>query len=1036
MAYALVGFCTSFDVVVEEIRALNEDATIVTVSIQNLMEGLYATIPGVDVKIPFGDLFGSLINAANFYTAAVTSHRDEYFYADVRKDGHVEFFMDELAAYSGDPTTLGQDMKDCFDVYDDDLYIQTRVQQFFVEQLDRMGHVQFPNIDVNALEKNWRKDLETFATLRMYEYIYVGGMTLQNFLEAGAEGLLPDAFKPYYAQYEVALTTAYDVMAEIMQEGILIDTLDAGSFGQKFGPVEDALLGAFFGTLEAAVGASISDPTYSFSLEDVYPNGLFETLSAQAGLDEAFVKTVAVMGIRTGIGNSFYGHPNAAGHEEIFNIIMDTLKNKTSGTEVAQEEVERLLNELGALIEEYAPEAWEALVEYAEENEWDAKVTAAAEELQKELKALYENEVLPELEAVLAELEEMLEELEAELKAAEAELEAKLEELEAKLEELEAKLEAKYNELKNATEELKAEIEAAIAEIEAAIAEIKAAIEGVKEAIVSLEEKITDLKAYAEDVAKAVEELLEAIENAKEEAIGEAIDKVQEALTNLGKVIGFIENEIAKINGVVDAIQAKIDAVVAELEELAEEVKAEIARIKAEIEAAIEEIQAKIEAAIEELKNAAEEAEKQLKAAYEELLEKAAEVQAELEVIAAEAEAVLNEVLAEAEVVAEKVLAEAEIAADKLIAEAEKAYGSLEEAYQNAVYSEFITTPETYYVAIGDESVEAVKYKNSNKDVTVEFDSYADRLAEALEINFDTELVMEEGMASELPAFIAANAEEIAKADLITVGLSHNVIMEYVVNQVAGSMIPGAGEAEGIDWTVYAGEEGAAQIEKLFGELEAYLVKENAETGAFLAAALESYAYAGATYGLYYAEAINAIHAINSEALVIVVGMYNVFEDLVIPMEGAEIALGEYIGYAVDAMNYYATAYAMLTANTIYVDAPEVETSVDENGDLMEAMTNFIFNQIDFRANENGHEYIKEQILGALGVTDYELGDVNMDGRINIGDVDKLYRYVMGYVEVDEIQLEVADVTQDGRVNIGDVDKLYRYVMGYIETLG
>jgi len=64
------------------------------------------------------------------------------------------------------------------------------------------------------------------------------------------------------------------------------------------------------------------------------------------------------------------------------------------------------------------------------------------------------------------------------------------------------------------------------------------------------------------------------------------------------------------------------------------------------------------------------------------------------------------------------------------------------------------------------------------------------------------------------------------------------------------------------------------------------------------------------------------------------------------------------------------------------------------------------------------------------------LGDVTQDGKINIGDVDRLYRYVMGYVELDVNQKKAADVTQDGRINIGDVDKLYRYVMGYIETLG
>ena len=121
MAYALVGFCLSFDAVMEQIYTLNPDATVVVVSIQNLMEGLYAQLPGIDEKIPFGDMFGALVNAANVYTATISPYATEYLYTDVRADGHVEFFSDELLGYNGDPSTLSQDMKDCFDVYDNDL---------------------------------------------------------------------------------------------------------------------------------------------------------------------------------------------------------------------------------------------------------------------------------------------------------------------------------------------------------------------------------------------------------------------------------------------------------------------------------------------------------------------------------------------------------------------------------------------------------------------------------------------------------------------------------------------------------------------------------------------------------------------------------------------------------------------------------------------------------------------------------------------------------------------------------------------------
>jgi len=306
MAYALVGFCTSFDIVMEKIYELNPDAVVVVVSIQNLMEGLYAEIPGVGT-IPFGELFGAVINAANAYTATGSPYSDRYFYSDVRKAGRVEFFMDEILAYNGNPETLGQDMMDCFDVYDDDLLIKTRVQKFLYERLTQQS---------------------------ISDNDFVVGLATGNI---NIETLLT-TYPQYRPLYEKALATAYDVIAEIMQAGIAVDTLDATSFGTSFGPIEDGLLDAIFGTLETAVVAAVSDSNYSFSLEEVYPNGFFETTAVNANMSEGLVKTVATMGIRTGIGNSFFGHPNGNGHIEIANAILETLANDTKGSEIIADE--------------------------------------------------------------------------------------------------------------------------------------------------------------------------------------------------------------------------------------------------------------------------------------------------------------------------------------------------------------------------------------------------------------------------------------------------------------------------------------------------------------------------------------------------------------------------------------------------------------------------------------------------------------------------------------------------------------------------
>ena len=175
MAYALVGFCLSFDAIMEQIRALNPDAQITVVSIQNLMYGLKATLPGLDAEIPFGELFGSLINAANVYTATLSPYCEEYNYADVRKGGRVEFFSDELLGYNGDPSTLGRDMKDCFDIYDNDLYIKARIQQLFSNYLIDNGLMDISTVPAGFDIKG---NLEHFALA--YQYCGLNGANYLN----------------------------------------------------------------------------------------------------------------------------------------------------------------------------------------------------------------------------------------------------------------------------------------------------------------------------------------------------------------------------------------------------------------------------------------------------------------------------------------------------------------------------------------------------------------------------------------------------------------------------------------------------------------------------------------------------------------------------------------------------------------------------------------------------------------------------------------------------------------------------------------
>lgn len=53
------------------------------------------------------------------------------------------------------------------------------------------------------------------------------------------------------------------------------------------------------------------------------------------------------------------------------------------------------------------------------------------------------------------------------------------------------------------------------------------------------------------------------------------------------------------------------------------------------------------------------------------------------------------------------------------------------------------------------------------------------------------------------------------------------------------------------------------------------------------------------------------------------------------------------------------------------------------------------------------------------------IGDVTGDGRVNVGDVSRIYAYAKKNGTLDEYELLCADVTGDGRVNVGDTSRVY-----------
>lgn len=61
----------------------------------------------------------------------------------------------------------------------------------------------------------------------------------------------------------------------------------------------------------------------------------------------------------------------------------------------------------------------------------------------------------------------------------------------------------------------------------------------------------------------------------------------------------------------------------------------------------------------------------------------------------------------------------------------------------------------------------------------------------------------------------------------------------------------------------------------------------------------------------------------------------------------------------------------------------------------------------------------------------FTMGDINVDGAINVDDVTAIQLYAAGLKKLYNLQQRNADVTADGKIDINDVTMIQKYLAGY-----
>ena len=335
-AYSLLGYIHNFDICMSKIYELNPDVDVVVLGIQNLLHGVVCEMDGTEILL--GEIFGNFVNMANYYISACSPYQEDYQYVKAGGDDeHVTLFLDDIKSYNGDAENLNQNIKDCFDYYDNDLFIQTRIDYMAAAMIQE----QFSTDELSA----------------------IGCETPEEAVALGKEGKLNDglgslvdAQGTFDSMYWPALYSAYDTLSQLVKEvanyeSVVVDGLLSGT--ADMGAIEDAMMTTIEDEITENALAAANGEAYTVDLNEILTD------------DNADV--VAAIYIRFYMGNSFFAHPSEKGHEEIKDAIVNIINNP--GAETDQKIKDELAASVAAIQQLLASVESECKVHDYEETE-------------------------------------------------------------------------------------------------------------------------------------------------------------------------------------------------------------------------------------------------------------------------------------------------------------------------------------------------------------------------------------------------------------------------------------------------------------------------------------------------------------------------------------------------------------------------------------------------------------------------------------------------------------------------------------------
>ncbi len=655
-------------------------------------------------------------------------------------------------------------------------------------------------------------------------------------------------------------------------------------------------------------------------------------------------------------------------------------------TMVAAEETMADINEMVAILSTDA----EALY-----NKFMTELPGCIEQIPEEGQMLLGAAVLG-LQKAYEEGEKLVnEKLSAEIAALEAEYADDIAKAEADLEaikaEIQAEIDAKYAE---AVAETQIKIDAAKAEAAEKIAALEAELKGYQD----------ELAALGADAAEEVRQTIQA-----------QIDRVTADIATVNEDLACaVEHLEAALQLTYEAIVAEVNALyaeaVAQLEKIYEDIFAELEAAKKALEEAagksLEELKEAIDKQIEKFNKIIEDLSEELNSVLDSIRENLNNVQDAVEGILSGSLESVEDLKDALEAMGAEALAEL---VDIIVAQ-------INEMLLEATTADMVVDDDFKFVAIGDESAMA--------------EGYVEKLAaainaEAAENGVSDIEVVNNAKAGNTVAAERANLSDVTNADLVTIGFSN---VTFLSNALDAAM---SGNAS-FDWAGLLGEEALPYVEDVLADIKAEIaaLELEEEYTVMLETIVEAMAYNAVEYAATLPGLISDIKAVNSDALIIIVGMYNPLAGTTIHVGGAAIDVSEYVDYLVNAVAVHGVAYAVISGDAIYVDARDVAVeNTDKELSALDLAKLVYTKCAALYPNAVGDDYIAGEIADALDITyvrtEKLLGDVNDDGVVDSRDLVRLRRYFAQDGSV--INALNSDVNEDGVVDSRDMARLTKF---------